>query len=174
MSRVAFSETAALPDTLDVIAYEMLFGNIPGGGNSKGLNLRSTDTNIPGISNESFTSTVHGHTRNFRGRPMFSGTWSTTFIETVDGFTLRTIRRWHERVAGVESGNSAGYLSQYSVTAKLIVYDTTGKKVNHYILEEVYPQDLPDVQLSGEASAAMKVPVTWKYARCIPADASAQ
>lgn len=167
MSRISFTQVASLPDTADVIAYEMNFGSIPGVGNSNGLTLRSKDTNIPGISNESFASTLHGHTRNFRGRGMWPGTWSTTFVETVDGYILSTLRAWHEMVVGSTSGNSQGYLSEYSVTAQLIVYDTAGKPFKRMTIEEVFPQDIPDVQLSGEASAAMNIPVTWKYSRCI-------
>lgn len=167
MARISFTQIAALPDVADVIAYEMNFGNIPGIGNSNGLTLRSKDTNIPGISNEAFTVTLHGHTRNFRGRAMWPGTWSTTFTETVDAYTMSTLRAWHERVVGSTSGNSQGYLAQYSVNAQLVVYDTTGAVMKRMIVEECFPQDIPDVQLSGEASAAMSYPITWRYSRCI-------
>ena len=168
MSRVSFSQQASIPDVLDVIAYEMFFGSIPGGiGSSRGLNLRSKDTNIPGVSNEAFTQVIHGHTRNFRGRIVYSGTWSTTFVETVDGFTQAVARSWHNFCVDPETGNSRGYLKDYSVTARLKVYDTVGATVLTARLEEVFPQEVPDIQLSGEASAAMNVPITWKYSRCI-------
>jgi len=165
MARISFANVASLPDTLDVIAYEMIFGTIPGSGDSRGLTLRSKDSNIPGFSNESFSSTLHGHTRNFRGRAIWPGTWSTNFVETVDGYMWNTVKAWHERVVGSESGNSTGYLRDYSVAAQLIVYDTAGAVVSRHILEDVFPQDVGDVQVSGEASAAMSVAVTWKYAR---------
>lgn len=166
MSRISFTQVASLPDVLDQVAYEMFFGNIPGSGDSKGLNLRSKDTNVPGFSNESFAVTLHGHTRNFRGRSTPSGTWSTNFVETSDGYTLATVRDWHERVVGSESGNSKGYLKEYSVTARLKLYDTTGKVVREATLLEVYPQEVGDTTISGESSAAVSISVTWKYSRC--------
>lgn len=163
MARISFQEVAALPDVMDVIAYEIIFGSIPGGTNSRGLTLRSKDANIPGISNEKFSVTLHGHTRHFRGRATPSGTWATTFVETVDMYTWRTLWRWHQRVVGLRSGNSEGYLADYSVTAQLNVYDTTGAKSYSGLIYELFPQEVPDVQVSGEASAAMNVPVTWSF-----------
>lgn len=163
MARIGFNTVASIPDVLDVIAYEIIFGSIPGSGDSRGLTIRSKDTNIPGFSNEKFSVTLHGHTRHFRGRLTPSGTWSTTFVETVDGYTWRTLKSWHERVVGSRSGNSTGYLADYSADVRLLVYDTTGATVAIRTIRELFPQEVPEVALSGEASAAMNVPVTWSF-----------
>jgi len=165
MARISFSEVAALPDVSDVVAYEFLLGNIPGSSNTRHLTLKCTTVSIPGFSNESFVQKLHGHALNFRGDKMYPQIISTTFVEDSTMATQTDLRNWHERVVGTNSGNSAGYKSEYSVSAQLIIYDTTGAVNNRVTFESVFPNDVSDINLTGDASAAMLVTASFKYDR---------
>lgn len=165
MTRVTYTEVASMPDAADQVAFELLFGAVPGVDNSQMLTIGCQQAQIPGSSNESFAVTLHGHTRNFRGRRMNSGTMSITFIEHGAHIIQKMLLRWKEFVAGYESQNSQGYLDEYSVLAQLISYDTTGRVAGRKNIEECFIQEIPDIQHDGSSSAAMPIQATFKFSR---------
>lgn len=165
MARVEFSEVQSLPDAADQVAFELLFGTIPGVQGSDLLRLSCLNAQIPGTSNEAFSVTLHGHTRNFRGRRMNSTTMAVTFVEAGDHSIQKQLLKWKEFVAGYESQNSQGYLAEYSVLAQLISYDTTGKVAARRNVEECFIQDISDIQHDGASSAALNVSATFKFSR---------
>ncbi|QXV74102.1 putative tail tube protein [Rhizobium phage RHEph12] len=170
MARIGFTEVAALPDAADQVAFELLFGSVPGVQNSQPLTIACQQAQIPGMSNEAYTVVLHGHARNFRGRAMNSGTLSVTFIEVGDHLIQRQLIAWKEFVAGQQSGNSQGYLADYSVLAQLISYDTTGRVALRRNIEECFIQEIPDIQHDGSSSAQMSISATFKFSRAYPVD----
>jgi hypothetical protein len=170
MARISYTEVAALPDAADQVAFELLFGSIPGVNSTQRLTIGCLNATIPGTSNESFAVTLHGHTRNFRGRRMNGGTMSVTFIEGGDHLIQKQLLAWKEFVAGYESQNSQGYLSEYSVLAQLISYDTTGRVAARRNIEECFIQDIPDITHDGSSSAAINIQATFKFSRSYMVD----
>ncbi len=170
MARIAYTEVAALPDAADQISFELLFGTVPGIANSRQLSVACLNAQIVGSSSESFAVTLHGHTRNFRGRRMNSGTLAVTFVE-VSGHNIRKqLTSWLEFVAGYESGNSQDYIAGYSVLAQLISYDTTGAVASRMNIEECFIQDIADLQHDGATSAAFNLAATFKFSRGYPTE----
>lgn len=165
MSRISFSEVAAVSDALDQVNYELVFGAIPLVNNSQLLTLKCQSASIPGFSNEKFTVTVHGHSLNFRGRKVYTHTMSVQFYEDSNFQTLNALRAWHEYIAGTESNNSQAYRDDYSITAGLIVYDTTGRVAARHSMEHFFPNDIGDAALSGESSASVPISATFSFDR---------
>lgn len=170
MARIGYTEVSAMPDAADQVAFELLFGSIPGVQNSQPLTIQCQQAQIPGSSNEAYSVTLHGHTRNFRGRRMNSTTLPITFIEVGDHLIQRQLIAWKEFVAGYESQNSQGYLAEYSVLAQLISYDTTGRVAVRRNIEECFIQEIPDIQHDGSSSAQMSIAATFKFSRSYPTD----
>jgi hypothetical protein len=120
---------------------------------------------LPGFSNEKITPTVHGITLGFRGRKVYPQTLSIQYLETSDMSSHNMLKRWHERIAGSESNNSATYKRDYAVLAELITFTTTGDVATRLRIEGVFPNDIGDTSLSGESSAAMTLAATFHYDR---------
>lgn len=165
MARINFSQTASLPDAADQVSFDFLLGAVPGVASSEDLRISCLNAQIPGSSTEAYSVTLHGHTRNFSGRAMNSGTLSITFSEIANHGVQKKLLAWKEQTRGTESGNSQGYLADYSILAYLISYDTTGKAVARRRIEECFIQDIPDIGHDGSSSAAMQIPATFKFAR---------
>lgn len=165
MARISYTEVAAQPDAADQVAFELLFGQIPGVSNSRPLTIACQNVQIVGTSNEAYSVVLHGHNRNFRGRRMNATQMTATFVETSGHEVQERLLRWKEFVAGFESGNSQGYLRDYSVLAQVISYDTTGKVAMRRNVEEVFIQDIPEITHDGSTSASMPITATFKCSR---------
>lgn len=163
MARVQLSETQSLPDILSSEHFTLQLGNIPGVGDSYPLLLKCLDTNIPGFSTESYEVMIHGSVRNFRGRRMFPRTLAATFVEDSTGETLASLRTWMEQIVGTNSNTSIGGIADYSTESLLTVYDQAGNPVDQITFINLFLQDVPDVQVSGESSTVMRVTATFKY-----------
>lgn len=151
------------PDILDLNRFLMVFPSIPGGGNSRNLAIRCFSASIPGISNEAFEAMMGGHTMNYRGRKIYNNPISLSFYEDVNMNTLRTLRGWHERVVGSQSGNSLGYIDDYSATGYLYSFDTTGAAAALHKLFRAFPAELPEITHSSESSTAVQIQASFRF-----------
>jgi hypothetical protein len=163
MGRISYTQVNNLPDTMDTTAFELLFGQVPGAGDTRDLTIKCQTAVIPGFSNEAWESNLHGYVRRFRGRKTFSRQLSVTFIETADGGTYRKLKQWDEYIAGTRTGNSQGYQRDYSVIAELNVYTTTGDIANTVKFINLFVQEVSDVTLDGNSSQAMTVSVVFSF-----------
>lgn len=168
MARVTFEDVDTVPDILDQVNFALIFGALPGVGNSTDLTLKCSQTNEPGVGNDAYEATMHGFTLSYSGRKTWPRTLSVTFYEDQNFSTLTKLRTWMEYGRGSESNNSQGYKADYSVTAKLITYDSTGKAINSTLFINMFPQDLPDTTRDGTSSGAVTVQATFKYDRAEP------
>ena len=163
MARIGWNQVNNLPDTLDTSAFKLLLGTIPNSGSSQQLTLKCQQASIPGFSNEAWESNLHGYVKKFRGRKMFTRTLSVTYIETVDGATYRQLKAWDEFIAGSRSGNSQGFQREYSVQSELVVYNTIGAIAKRINFDNMFIQELSDIQLDGTSSQSALVQVTLSF-----------
>ena len=165
MARISWAQVDSIPDILSAEAFEFILGNIPLAGSSTDLTIKCQNVSQGGISNEAWEAAMHGHVKRFRGRKMYPRQVTATFWEDSTFATLRKLRQWSEYVAGSNSGNSQAYQAGYSVTGTLVTYDTTGRAINRTYYENLFPQDIPDVQQDGSSSQGMSISVTFSYDR---------
>lgn len=165
VSRITFSEVNAQPDILDQVGFILDLGNIPLGGGTRHLAIKCTTCPIPGMGNEVFEATMHGHKMSFAGKRNTPGTFSPTFYEDSKGATGEALKKWLEFTRGSESGNSSGYKKEYAVQATLHILDTTGRVVNSHLIENCIIQDIPDVNMDSSSSGPVQVSPTFKYDR---------
>lgn len=166
MGAISFKENAGMPDTLSSHRYELLFGNIPGGGDGAILRLRCQQAIIPGLDNETMMVTLHGFDYNFSGKNTFPKTAAFSFVEMAKTMPVhKALLTWQEFVRGTESGNSGGYKNDYAREVKMNVFDTVGTTVASFIFEKFYPQSVPDISMDGTSVTPMLVQATFAYDR---------
>ncbi len=164
MPRISLSDVQSLHDPISSEAYVLQLGTIPNSiGNDRELAIKCLNANMPGFSNEAFEVNLHSHVRNVRGRKMYPRTLAVTYIEDSTLHTTNLLRSWSEFIVGSQSGTSAGDIAQYSVTANLQVFNHQGTIIQDINFFHFFIQEVPDVQLTGESSTLMQIPVTFKY-----------
>lgn len=162
-SPITLQEVVALPDILDQTRFTLDFGSIPGGGDSNGLLIKCINAVLPPSSNEAFDAFMGGHAVNYRGRKQPSTPLSIAFYEDSNAGTLTALRTWHEHIVGTVTGDSQGYLEDYSVTARLTVFDNTGNETMWHDIKQIYPMEIPEVTMSAESSTPVQVQVQFRY-----------
>lgn len=164
MPRISLDQVNSLPDLLSAENFELLLGNIPGGpSKSEQLAIKCLNANLPGSGNEAFEAPIHGHVVKFRGRKTMPRTLSITYVEDSQFNTLNSLHRWNEFVVGTLSGTSAGDKKDYAVDGQLTVFNHKGEAISVYKIFKLFPVDLPDIQLSGENTTMVQVPITFSY-----------
>lgn len=164
MARINLDRVMSTPDIISTEAYEFILGTIPNSvGNDERMVIKAINASLPGISNQSFEVAMHGFVRNFRGRKDYPRTLAVTYVEDKEFHTLRMLRNWHEFVVGTNSANSSGDNIDYTVNPDLVLYNGLGEEINRDTFYRLYPQDIPDVPVSGESSAAMQITCTFRY-----------
>lgn len=163
MPRVSLSDYMSLPDILSTEHYAFNLSDVPGVGDSYNLLIKCVDCNIPGFSTESYEVPLHGMVRNFRGRRMYPRTLAVTFLEDTTMDTLTSLRIWMEQIVGSETNTSIGNSADYEVTGTLTIYDQAGNDIDEIQFLNCFLQDVPDIQMTGESSTAMRVSTTFRY-----------
>lgn len=150
-------------DIADASRYSILFGSIPGAVDSRPLTVQCFQAEAPGIQNQMYTATVGGHTLNFRGRIEFGNQMTFAFYVDGNGDAMSILQNWHEQVVGTETGDSQGYIDDYSVDPTLSLFDTTGREYATYKIYRLYPINVAQIQLDGGNSSAMVCQVTCAF-----------
>ena len=161
---IALNDVLGIPDILDASRFLMLFGQVPGGGSdTRHLSIKAFNVTMPGVNSEAFEAVMGGRSVNFRGRRVYNNPVSLSFYEDSRMQTLTTLRTWMEYVVGTQSGNSVGYVDDYSVDASLIIFDTTGARVAQHTIYRVYPVDIGEVSLSSESSTSLQITAQFRF-----------
>lgn len=165
-------DALSLPDILDQSRYLIMFGIIPGSGDSRELSIACTACAWPGTSNEAYdVNLAGGFQLNFRGRRLHNTTMSLSFVVDGKAEVLHKLRSWKEFAAGSVSQNSQAYIANgpssgsggYSVTAQLYHFDTTGRVAVAHEIYRMYPQDIPEVSLTSDSSSPAIVTTTFRF-----------
>ena len=168
MPALAFSDFDALPDVLAVDRFELLLA--PAGGVSnvnQTLAIRCTQVSIPQEQTDVMTVQIQGLEFNYRGKRMFDKSMSATFVETTDGAVQTSLRAWTQNVCGSESGNGQ-IKKQYSTQGTLNVFDQSGNTALFFVIDNVWPSDLQQVQLDGNQAQPYFQTTTFTFDRLRP------
>lgn len=164
MPAIAFSEFDGLPDALANHRFEFLVNPKGQSGANRELALRCQQISIPGSQIEQMIVAIHGHEYVFPGRRTYSKTMAASFIETRDGAVNNRIRGWKEDVRGTESGD--GQYKQDVVTVGTInVFDVRGEVSLTFLVDNLFPQDVQDMQLDSSNASPYLQAITFSYDR---------
>jgi len=168
MPALSFGEFDSLPDVLALDRFSLMLA--PAGGASdvnQTLAIRCTMVTIGAESTEVMPISIQGLEFNFRGRRIYDKAMQTTFIETTDGAVQNSLRSWTQNICGGESGNGQNK-KQYATQGSLSVFDQSGNTALLFLIDNVWPSDLQQVQLDGNQAQPYFQNVTFTYDRLRP------
>lgn len=171
VKKITRDEIQNLPDVLTNEAFVLLFDSIPGSSDGKRLTLQCKNCTIPALTNDTITIQLAGFQKRQSGTNTNGGKINCTFTETHDMAISSRLRTWMQYCRGTTTNSSIGYSEDYSRTATLTVFDTTGKEAATYTLYKVSPEEVSDVSLDSSASASpVEIACTFRYDYCIYGD----
>lgn len=164
VQRIQRDEINSLPDALTNDAFTLMFGSIPGESDTRRLMLQCQSAQEPEETNEAITTMLAGFQKRQSGTNTNQGTFQVTFLETVDLAVLSRIRTWKQYCRGTATGSSVGYSQDYTRTAELTVFDTTGAEAKKVTIYKCFPSNIDAISYDSSNSAApVIVTVTFTY-----------
>ena len=162
-SPITLTEALSLSDVLSNQLFVLDLGTIPGSSGTNDLYLRCQGMTIGEEGNNAYQAKIGPHTRGFRGIGEFSHNMSVRFLETVDSQTSKDLRGWSQKVNGLITGTSSGYLRDYSVKATGTIFDTTGVATEVWTFDNMFIQNISDIDFENEAGQAVMITATFWY-----------
>ena len=164
MSRTSLQNVLSLPDIFQSWNADLFIPSIPGSSYpAQNLTYKCKTSEIPGASLEAVKIELHGVAKQEAGRAIYSHTFNTSFIETVDFTTLLAFRAWRNTARSWK--NNTGTNSQvYCQNLELDLYNNAGEVGQTLILVGSFPTDVTSVQLDGGAAGApVELTVAWSF-----------
>lgn len=163
MARTSYDQVKAIPDAAQSWNFDLFFPTIPGSsGDSTQLTYKCKGTTLPSSKIEVIDIQLHGVKKQEAGRAIYDGTFTATFMETVDYSTVKALRAWRDYMRSWKR-NTGSNASAYKVNLELDVYDNAGEVIQTFILAGAFVTDVSDVQLSGGESQAVELSVTFAF-----------
>jgi hypothetical protein len=167
MPAMAFSDFNSLPDVLAVDRFELLLSPSGSSTTNQVLAVRCIQLNIPQEQTEVMPVNIQGMEFNFRGRRIYDKAITAVFVETVDGAIQKAIRTWTQQVVGSESGNGATK-KNYATQGTINVFDQSGNTSLLFLVDNIWPSDIAQMQLDGGQANPYMQSVTFTYDRLQP------
>lgn len=164
MPRPSLTDAVALLDPFQTYNYSLTFPSIPGDtyNQSQPLVVKCQAAVLPGFSLESVEVPFHAIVLRYAGRMTYPGTFSTTFLEIRDLSTRHLFRQWAQYARNHDT-NTGAFKEQYSVPALLELYDDTPQQVYSVIIQNLWPNEVGDLNLETTGATAGQLNVTFTY-----------
>lgn len=156
MGKATLEEQVNMPDVVGTADFRLTFAEVPGslGIDLEKVSLNCTQAIIPGITiNKVEQRFSGGHKLNYGMSSTYSGTMAIQFIERTDAQTIIWMKKWQEFIRGTKTANAQGYKKDYSVLAKLEVYDLTGAVAIEISIYGAFIQEIPETNFDVTSDA---------------------
>lgn len=172
-----------LPDPVKVHEFQAIFETDSSSklytlfGDSDDLTIRTNKVSVPTKDFGEMSIEYLGMKRTFPGKAVVNGTTSLSFNEYQDLRISYIMHMWQSYIfnngitedIGAGTGNlgasSSNYLSAYSCTLKIYMYDSalSNKLPYYYKLTEVYPKTDAGFELNYESDGKIQKDITFNY-----------
>jgi hypothetical protein len=142
--------------------FDLIFTEIPGGGDGRKLRIQCKSGIKPGMSVQQAEMELFGHKTVHAARKTFSNSMSISFHESFDGLITTTLEAWSEECRGTET-QSGKFKKDYTTTGTITIYDQTGEEALTYEIFNCWPTEVPDSSFDGSGGTAMTVDATFAY-----------
>jgi len=167
MAKPTFSEVAsAIQDPLLSDNFLLVIPNVPGGGVGEALRLQCRSASKPGKTINSVEVAVFGHVLEFASNISFSHDMSVSYAENGKAQVTTALELWQNAIRSAETQLGAPK-SAYARNGIFYVYDNVGNVVKEYLIEAMWPAQVPDISFDGSSSSALNVDASFKYDRVI-------
>lgn len=162
MGRSSLQNVLALPDAAQTWNFDLIFPNIPGGGDNVKLTYKCQSSEIPQSTIEALEINLHGVSKREAGRATYMHTFNASFLETVDWATYMAFRKWRDSARSWKN-NSGTDSSQYKVNLEMDMYDNQPKTAMTIKPLGCFPTEIAAVNLNGSEGAAIFLTVTFSF-----------
>lgn len=172
MPKPRLEDMLALPDVLLADNFNMYFTSAPALNDFdvRSLRIQCQSTALPGRTLEKALVALFGHEVGFGGRNTVTHTFNCTYIETRVLTVHRVFKDWMNLVRNKRSGHGVSK-EFYVATARLELLSEAGEPAGVIKLFNMFPEQMPEVNLDGSSTQAIQVPITfhfddfdWEYA----------
>ena len=163
MTAVLIEDVWGIPDPIINHTFNLQLPNMPGGGDSKRVNVMCKSATLPGGGTiQPVEVDVHGHKLRFAGRREQEGSYSFTIIEGVDAKMRRDINAWMALARSMRSQQGA-LRSGYAISAYVeVLSGVDGEPIYTEALRYFWINTFNEVEL-GDGSGAVEYQVTASY-----------
>ena len=159
--RPTLQEYRSVGDPLLACDYYLMIPNIPGSQDPRAISFKFVSTSLPGTQIEQVSLEIGARRFNFAGRRKYSGTWTSTLIETANASTRRDLINWMN-IARPYNSNIGTFRNEYAQTAEIRVYDAAQNLAISSTVLALFPLSIDDVSLE-QSDSIIQYQVTWSF-----------
>lgn len=163
MAAVLIEDVWAVPDPIINHTFNLIIPNMPGGGDSKRMNVVCNSATLPGGGQiNPVEIELHGHTLRFAGKRTQEGSYSFTITEGVDAQMRRDINAWMNLARAMRSQQGA-LRNRYAVDAFVeVLSGVDGDVIYTEALRKFWMNTFAEVEL-GDGTGAVQYQCTASY-----------
>ena len=162
MPKVTLDEAYSLLDPMLNDNFELLFTDIPGGGDGRQLRIQCLGAALPGASLQTVEVELFGHKLIFAARKTFSHSMTVALHEVYDARTYQALKDW-AAVGRATQTQTGGFHDAYMRTAELTVFDQTGADAARWNIHRMFPTEISEYQFEGSGGQALRQDATFAY-----------
>lgn len=162
MPKVTLDDTYGLPDPMLNDNFDLVFDNIPGGGDHRQMRIQCLGAALPGASLTTVEVELFGHKLIYAARKTFSHSMTVALHEVYDARTYQTLKNWAAAARATQT-QTGGFSDAYMRTAKLTIYDQTGADAASWNIHRMFPTEISEYQFEGSGGAAIRQDATFAY-----------
>lgn len=162
MPKVTLNETYSLPDPMLNDNYDIVFTDIPGGGNGRQLRIQTLSAALPGATLQTVEVELLGHKLIYAARKTFSHQMTVALHEVWDGRTYVAIKGWMALGRATQT-QTGGFSADYMRTAVLTIYNQKGDPAMAWNIHRMFPTELPEYAFEGSGGQALRCDAQFAY-----------
>ena len=142
--------------------FRLTLPSIPNSGDPNPFTFQCKSATKPGMSLTQVEVQIFGHSLQFAGNVTYSHEMSCEYYENRKMQITKTLEDWSE-FCRTHSTQHGAYKAEYAVQGTLEIYDVKGETIATYLIRNMWPSAVPDLQFDGSSSQALTVQVSWRY-----------
>jgi hypothetical protein len=162
MPKVTLDETYSLPDPMLNDNFDIVFNDIPGGGDGRQMRIQCLGASLPGATLQTVEVELFGHKLIYAARKTFSHTMTVALHEIYDARTYQSLKDW-AAVGRATQTQTGGFSDSYMRTAILTIYDQTGAEAAAWNIHRMFPTEISEYQFEGAGGQALRQDAQFAY-----------
>ncbi len=162
MPKPTLSDVLGVNDPMLTDNFELVFTDIPGGGDGRQLRLQCRSGVKPGMTIAEVEVELFGHKVLHAARKTFSHSMQVGFVESYDGVIIKALEGWAQTCRATQSQHGE-FKSGYARNATLTIYDQTGNVALTYTIYNCWPTDVPEYSFEGSGGQNINADCTFAF-----------
>ena len=162
MPKPTLEELYSLPDPMFNDNFDLLFTNVPGGGDGRQLRIQCLSAALPGATIQTAEVELFGHKLIYGARKTFSHNMTVGLHEIYDARTYQTLKNWAAQVRATRT-QTGQFSSNYASIGTLTIYDPTGAQAAQWRIHRMFPTEIGEYSLEGTGGQALSQQAQFAY-----------